>query len=89
VAICALLSVAHGYADGRGGDRPLVGAIRWDAWTDWGLYSGALAPRQWHYRLPFYAKIVSDSQVQVRGDNAEVMDREIGYAKGAGIDYWA
>jgi len=72
-----------------GTDRPLVGAIRWDAWTDWRLYQNALAPKQWHSRLPFYARTLADGKVEVRGDSLQVMDREIGYARAAGLSYWA
>jgi hypothetical protein len=48
-----------------------------------------LSPAEWHYRLPFFAKEISANQVQVRGNTQEVMDREIGYAAAAGLDYWA
>jgi hypothetical protein len=74
--------------------RCVVGAIRWDAWH--GERGGpgkavekSLGPKHWHSRLPFYAKEVSDSQVEVRADSQEVMDKEIAYARAAGLDYWA
>jgi hypothetical protein len=70
-------------------DRPLVGAIRWDAWTDWDLYAKSLTPPQFHDRLPFYAQVLDDGRVEVRGDRPEVMDQEIAYAHAAGLDYWA
>ena len=70
-----------------------IGAIRWDAWfTDPDMvnpYEQNLAPLQWHGRLPFFSKIISDTQVEVRGDNQETVDQEIAYAKAGGIDYWA
>lgn len=69
--------------------RPLVGAIRWDAWNAWGHYQTFLVPAMWHYRLPFYAQVGSDGSVSVRGDTQDVVDREIAYARDAGIDYWA
>ena len=31
-------------------ERPLVGAIRWDAWTEWGWWQQFLAPEKWHSR---------------------------------------
>jgi hypothetical protein len=70
---------------------PTVGVIRWDAWftVPPNSYEGFLAPPQWRYRLPFYARIVSSSSVQVRGDSQAVMDQEIALAHAAGIDYWA
>ena len=49
--------------------RSLVGAIRWDAWHgDKGepgqAVQRALSPK-WHYRLPFFAEIVSDDEVRI------------------------
>ena len=72
-------------------DRPTVGAIRWDAWFDDRInpYEKNLVDVRWRNRLPFYAKVVSDNQVQVHGDTQEAVDREIAYAKAGGIDYWA
>ena len=69
--------------------RPTVGAIRWDAWFRGNRWQKNLNPKQWHYRLPFYGKEISDSEVVVCGDSQEVMDREIAYAHAAGLDYWA
>jgi hypothetical protein len=70
-------------------DRPLVGAIRWDAWFAGGHYERFLAPELWHDRLPFYGKVLPDGKVEVRSDTQDVMDREIAYASGAGLDFWA
>jgi len=75
-------------------DRPIVGAIRWDAWhgpaSEVGLtVEKTLAPAQWHYRLPFYARMTGENTVEIRGDSQEIMDREIVYALDAGLDYWA
>jgi len=73
-----------------GEDEILVGAIRWDAWFKGGSPSEKLlAPEQWMYRLPFYARIVSATVVTVRSDSQQVMDHEIKYAAKAGLDYWA
>lgn len=88
-----LTSVAS--AQDSDGDRPVVGAIRWDAWTHWagetgwGGYEKSLWPRQWHDRIPFYGRIVGEDQVEVRADTQEVMDREIAYAAVGGLSYWA
>lgn len=76
------------------GSRPLVGAIRWDAWfgdsDPVGAYvEKALAPQEWHYRLPFFAKEVSSSKVEIHGNSTAVMERELAYAEQYGIDYWA
>ncbi len=76
---------------------PSVGVIRWDAWN---LYHGqydaisyylhrALSPEEFHYRIPFYVSVVSPTNISFNGDQQEIMDQEILYAKHAGIDYWA
>jgi len=74
----------------------VVGAIRWDAWfgdnaatTVGHEVERSLGPLQWHYRLPFFAKEISPTAVQVRSNIQSVMDTEIRYAHDAGIDYWA
>ena len=71
-----------------------VGAIRWDGWH--GKKDGVnevmektLAPKQFHERLPFFAEVVNDSTVRIDGSSQQVMDKEIEYAKYAGLDYWA
>lgn len=74
--------------------RPVVGAIRWDAWHGDKSPVGraveiALGPKQWHYRVPFFGKIISDSQVEIHGYTQEIIDQEIAYAHQAGLDYWA
>jgi hypothetical protein len=77
--------------------RPTVGVIRWDAWN---LYNGeydaisyylhrALSPEHFHYRIPFYVSVVSPTNISFNGDEQNIMDQEIIYAKHAGIDYWA
>ena len=74
--------------------RPLVGAIRWDAWhgdasTVGLMVEKTLAPSHWHYRLPFYGRVVGENTVEVRGNTQAIMDQEIDYAHAAGLDYWA
>ena len=76
--------------------RPVVGAIRWDAWIgsvpgyDVGLQvERSLGPQRWHTRLPFYAKELSATEVRIRANTQAVMDQEIAYAHRAGLDYWA
>jgi hypothetical protein len=72
-------------------DRITIGAIRWDAWFGDAVnpYEKSLAEPRWHGRLPFYAKVISDRDVQVRGDTQEAVDQEIAYAQAGGVDYWA
>jgi hypothetical protein len=84
-------------ATGNELNHPTVGVIRWDAWN---LINGqydaisyyshrAMSPEHFHYRLPFFAKVHSDTNVSINGDTQEIMDQEIIYANYAGIDYWA
>lgn len=71
---------------------PVVGAIRWDAWTGGDVteqVKKTLAPKKYHDRLPWFAKVIDDKTVEIDGSPQAVMDREIGFASGAGLDYWA
>ena len=72
-------------------NRVTIGVIRWDAWFDDKVnpYEKNLADKKWHGRLPFFAKIISGTNVQVRGDTQAAVDQEIAYAKAGGVDYWA
>jgi hypothetical protein len=85
----------------RGRSHVLAGAIRWDAWIG-DLGSGlvdaqsvglqverSLNPHQYHYRAPFFSREIGTDSIQIRGTTQAIMDQEIGYAKNAGIDYWA
>ncbi len=76
-----------------GVSAPIIGAIRWDGWhsnrSQVGLVvENTLGPREYHFRLPFYAKIIDDGHVQIDGTAQEIVDREIDYAAAAGLDYW-
>lgn len=78
----------------RRATRPTVGAIRWDAWHgDAGepgrIVTKTLSPRQYHARLPFFARVLGPNHVEISGNRQEIMEQEIAYAKAAGIDYWA
>jgi hypothetical protein len=48
-----------------------------------------LAPEQFRSRLPWFAEVRRDGTVRIDGGRQEVMDQEIVYAAGAGLDYWA
>ena len=48
----------------------------------------ALAPEKYQYRLPFYAQVLSPTNVSFNGDAQAVMNAEIAYAQHAGVDYW-
>src|SRR5450759_2636971 len=72
--------------------RPVVGAIRWDAWTGGDVtrqVERTLGPEKYNARLPWFAEVLSDGAVRIAGGRQEVMDREIGFAVEAGLDYWA
>ena len=69
--------------------RPIVGAIRWDAWNGvpvdnvsyWA--TKALSPNEWHARLPFFGNVTGENSVQFNGDTQAVMDAEIKVQKRA------
>lgn len=72
----------------------LVGAIRWDGWVGNLNPAGleveyTLGPSLYHYRAPFYSKVISKDSIQCRATTQEIIDQEIVYAKYAGLDYWA
>jgi hypothetical protein len=72
--------------------RPIVGAIRWDAWTGGEITAQVertLAPPKYQSRLPWFAEVKGDSQAHIDGSSQEVMDKEITFAATAGLDYWA
>lgn len=74
--------------------EPIIGAIRWDAWHGAKSIVGTtvekqLSPQKWHYRVPFFGKIISSDKVEIAGYSQSIIDQEIIYAKRAGIDYWA
>ena len=63
---------------------PMVGAIRWDAWYG---ESGpvkhteiSLGPPKYHFRLPWFARVVGEGQVKINGDTQQIIDQEIDYA---------
>ncbi|MCF3650643.1 LamG-like jellyroll fold domain-containing protein [Synoicihabitans lomoniglobus] len=76
-------------------NNTLVGAIRWDVWNSGASGSvgqqveATLGPKHWHYRLPFFAEINGENTVTIKGDTAAVFERELAYAEGGGIDYFA
>jgi len=75
-----------------GQDRPIVGAIRWDAWTGGRVteqVERTLGPKPYHDRLPWFARVVPGQAARIDGSPQAVMDKEIAYAANAGLDYWA
>ena len=72
--------------------RPSVGAIRWDAWTGGEITTvveHTLAPKKYHFRLPWFAEVNGDDSVRIDGSRPGVMEQEIDFAARAGLDYWA
>ncbi|TAM96396.1 MAG: hypothetical protein EPN39_13760 [Chitinophagaceae bacterium] len=72
----------------------IVGAIRWDGWVGPLNKAGleiehTLSPNKYHFRAPFYSKEISKDSIQCREITQEIMDKDISYAKYAGINYWA
>ncbi|QIG98770.1 MULTISPECIES: hypothetical protein [unclassified Bradyrhizobium] len=76
--------------------RPLVGAIRWDAWYSPGsqpteAVKQSLAPERYRWRTPFFGTQVNrapntlDFPTSIENE----MDKEIDQAIFAGLDYWA
>ncbi|MCL2813289.1 MAG: S-layer homology domain-containing protein [Oscillospiraceae bacterium] len=76
-------------------ERPLIGAIRWDAWTgdrhgDVGIaVNRSLSPEKYHFRIPWFAEITGPNEVFIDGAKQEIVDKEIQFAKTYGIDYFA
>lgn len=72
---------------------PIVGAIRWDGWYGTGsvvkAVEASLGPPKYHFRLPWFARVVGEGKVSINGDAQAVMEQEIAYAAQAGLDYWA
>jgi mannan endo-1,4-beta-mannosidase len=75
---------------------PTVGAIRWDGWVgdngSWQIgpiVERTLGPEKFHYRAPFFSIVTAKDSIKIDGTTQEIMDREIAYAKSAGLDYWA
>jgi len=72
-----------------------VGAIRWDAWhrKDRGnivqQVERALSPKKYQWRAPFFTEILSDTAIDIKGYDQQVVDQEILYASDMGLDYWA
>ncbi|MBD0271866.1 MAG: hypothetical protein ICV73_08040 [Acetobacteraceae bacterium] len=93
-AAAALAARAAGAVAAPSPRRPVLGAIRWDAWQAPGTPTAraverSLSPAPWRHRLPFFAEVSPDGTVAVDGGRQEVMDREIELAAEAGLGFWA
>ncbi len=78
---------------GSDADAPIVGAIRWDAWYGTGgvvqAVERSLGQPKYHFRLPWFARLLGGDRVSINGDSPGIMEREIAYAARAGLNYWA
>jgi hypothetical protein len=88
VSATSVVTVVNGSA------TPTVGAIRWDEWYGSSDSIGKqlntdLGPNQFHYRLPFYTTELSSTSVNINQKTQAIMDQEIAYASGAGLNYFA
>jgi hypothetical protein len=74
-------------------EPPIVGAIRWDGWYGEGgvvkAVEHALGQPKYHFRLPWFARVMSEGKVSINGDSQAIMEQEIAYAAQAGLTYWA
>ena len=102
--ILSLITYLSGYShnDAKSADKVLIGAIRWDAWhttpamnKENNEQGGAvkaversLSPKRYHFRVPFFGKILSDSVIKIDGYNQTILDQEIEFARQGGLDYW-
>ncbi|MHB1485731.1 MAG: carbohydrate binding domain-containing protein [Saccharofermentanales bacterium] len=48
----------------------------------------SLSPTEYHFRLPYFGKVISADEVTLPDYSQELFDREQLYANEAGIDYW-
>ena len=93
VALIALSLAPLAALRGAESARPIVGAIRWDAWYGENgpvkHVETSLGPPKYHFRLPWFARVVGEDQARINGDSQGTVEKEIAYAAEAGLDYWA
>ena len=93
VSLCLALLLASAAAVQAADDRPMVGAIRWDGWYgDGGVckaVEASLGPPKYHFRLPWFARVIGEDKVSINGDSQAIVEQEIAYGAQAGLNYWA
>jgi hypothetical protein len=92
IVLAFLLGIATTLFAAESQPRPIVGAIRWDAWTGGPVtlqVERSLGPEKYHHRLPWFASVGHGGEVQIDGSPQAIMDQEIDFAAGSGLDYWA
>jgi hypothetical protein len=69
-------------------ERPIVGAIRWDGWYGEGgvvkEVEHSLGQPKYHFRLPWFARVMGEGKVSINGDSQAIMEQEIAYARRRG-----
>lgn len=91
---CSLSSLAESRSMKLISDRPLVGALRWDAWYAPGTkvtdaVTDTLSPEKFRWRAPFFAGAGEKKSPTMPAVTAELIAKEIELARFAGLDYWA
>ena len=49
----------------------------------------SLGQPKYHFRLPWFARVVGADKVSINGDSQVIIEQEITYAAQAGLNYWA
>ena len=49
----------------------------------------SLGQPKYHFRLPWFAKVIGEDKVCINGDSQAIVEQEIAYAAQAGLNYWA
>jgi hypothetical protein len=76
-------------------DKPTIGVIHFPGWFSnppagaLTQLTNSLAPKQWHFRLPFYTVFSTTGKPQYYENTQAITDLEIAFAKAAGIAYFA
>ena len=78
-------------------NKPLLGAIRWDAWyghnaNDTNILlqvEKSLSPKEYHFRAPFFSTVTEDGKIYIPQYTFDTFEKEMEYAVKAQIDYFA
>lgn len=65
--------------------RPTVGSFRWDGWYGKGSVTKAvealLGQPKYHFRLPWFARVIGEEKVSINGDSQAIVEQEIDYGR--------
>src|SRR5215472_9351096 len=81
VASANFLSTSRGISVAAD-SRPIIGAIRWDAWYDpdgnvGRVVEESLGPQEFHDRMPFFGREIDGNHVRIDGYSQTIFDQEI------------